>query len=93
MQEILTFFSEATLTLSVREVFILMVYLSVCILLGKNKIGLLGTYAFLLYWGFLANKAQMVSALGKAKLSLYLYPALALFLVVIAFIGFLRPED
>ena len=64
-----------------------------CLILGKNKLGLMTTYIFVAYWGILLNKDRFINQFGEATMGLYLYVFLAVLLASVAILGFMREKE
>ncbi|MBI4383829.1 MAG: hypothetical protein HY579_07320 [Nitrospinae bacterium] len=86
------YFSNAEFNVPVSQVMTLVVINSLCLFLGKNKLGLLVSYCFVVYWGFVFNRSNFVTALGQTDFGLYVYAFLGISTALIAVVGFLRQE-
>ncbi|MBI4388776.1 MAG: hypothetical protein HY580_01235 [Nitrospinae bacterium] len=86
------YFSNAEFNVPVSQVMTLVTINALCLFLGKNKLGLLVSYCFVVYWGFVFNRANFVSVLGKTELGLYVYAFFGISTALIAVVGFLRQE-
>ena len=62
---------------------------SICMVLGKFKLGLLTTYLFVFYWGFIFNRAIFIDAAGNASAGLFVYAFFGLSMAVAALAGFM----
>ncbi|MBI5427484.1 MAG: hypothetical protein HZA02_04300 [Nitrospinae bacterium] len=86
------YFSNAEFNVPVSQVMTLVVINSLCLFLGKNKLGLLVSYCFVVYWGFVFNRSNFVGALGQTAFGLYVYVFFGISTALIAVAGFLRQE-
>jgi hypothetical protein len=84
---LLQFFSEKDFSVPVWEVALLILINSICILLGRYKLGLFISYFFVFYWGFMLNRPYFIDMLGNMTLGLYLYAAAGVIMAFIIVIG------
>ena len=63
---------------------------SFCLLFGRYKLGLLLTYCFVFYWGFLFNKDYFVDMLGNTTWGLYIYAISGIAMSITAIVGFFQ---
>ena len=72
------------------QVFLLMLLNSVCLLLGRFKQGLLLSYCFAFYWGFVFSRDQLMAAgaMSTGALTVYLISGMAM--LAVAMVGFFR---
>jgi hypothetical protein len=83
-------FSDGDFAVPALQVFLLMLMNSICLLLGRFKLGLLVSYCFAFYWGFVFNRDYFVSAQAVTPAGLAVYAVAGLAMLVVAVIGFLR---
>ena len=91
--DILEFLNQKEFTIPLSQVALLIAINSFCLLLGKHKLGLLVSYAFVFYWGFIFNRVFFVSALGETTLGLYIYAIMGLSMIIVTLIGFIQSSD
>lgn len=89
----LEFFSGMEFSVPLWEVALLVVISSVCLLLGKHKLGLITSYFFMFYWGFVINRTYFVDTLGNATIGLYIYSIAGIVMAVIVITGFFVKSD
>jgi hypothetical protein len=82
------FFSGREFAVPLWEVGFMILVNSICLLLGKHKVGLIVSYFFLFYWGFVVNRVHFVDALGNMTMGLYLYATVGIVMVGIIVIAF-----
>lgn len=70
------------------EVMIFVVINSFCLLLGRYRLGLLVTYSFVLFWGFISNREYFVDRFGQTTMGMVIYVTSGLAMVIIFIIGF-----
>jgi hypothetical protein len=88
----LAFINDKDLSVPLGEVITFVFINSFCLLSGRFKLGLLISYCFVFYWGFLFNKNYFVDILGSTNLGLYVYALSGFAMIIIAIIGFLVKE-
>ncbi|GJL79283.1 MAG: hypothetical protein NPINA01_22720 [Nitrospinaceae bacterium] len=66
---------------------------SLCLLLGKHKLGLLGAYGFLFYWGFILNRGFFMKQLAETSGGVYMYGTVGLVMALVGFVGFLKKTE
>ena len=86
----LGFLADVEFAIPVSQVGTLLVLNSLCLLFGKHKLGLLVSYSFVFYWGFIFNRVHFVSAFGENLIGLYVYAVTGIFMLLLALLGFLR---
>ncbi|MBF0558991.1 MAG: hypothetical protein HQL08_09445 [Nitrospirae bacterium] len=70
------------------QVMIFVVVNSFCLLFARYKLGLLITYSFVLFWGFISNREYFVDHFGKTTWGMVVYALAGLAMVIIFIIGF-----
>ncbi len=63
---------------------------SFCLLFARYKLGLLLSYCFVLYWGFIYNREFFIDKFGNTTTGLVLYAFAGIVMVVIFIIGFFQ---
>ncbi|MBI3600152.1 MAG: hypothetical protein HY097_05870 [Nitrospinae bacterium] len=84
----LEFINDKDLSIPLGEVITFVFINSLCLLSGRFKLGLLISYCFVFYWGFLFNKDYFVDILGNSSMGLYIYALSGFAMIIIALIGF-----
>ncbi|MFQ5715483.1 MAG: hypothetical protein ACE5GQ_00110 [Nitrospinales bacterium] len=88
MSELLNFLADNSLNVPLGQVLLFVLLIAICFFLGRHKLGLLISYAFVFYWGFIFNRAYFVDVLGETTFGLYIYVFCGLVTAVMVFIGF-----
>jgi hypothetical protein len=70
------------------EVMLFISVTTLCLLLGRHKLGLLTSYCFVFYWGFLSNLENFSNVLGSPAWGMSLYVFSGFFMFVVALVGF-----
>jgi len=86
--DIVNFFSDKQFAIPMWEVMFLVVINSLCLLLTKHKTGLLVTYLFVFYWGFVFNRKYFVDLLGQMTWGIYIYIVLGAVMALVIIISF-----
>lgn len=86
----ISFLSEKTVSIPLSQLVLFIVLNSLCLLLGKHKLGLLISYCFVLYWGFYLNMEYFTDYLGGTSLSLPVFLISGLTVLILIIIGIFR---
>jgi len=70
------------------EVILLVLLNSACLLLGRHRLGLVISYLFVFYWGFIFNRGHFTDLLGNMTWGLYVYAVSGIVMVLVAVFGF-----
>lgn len=72
------------------QIMFFVIVISFCLLLKKHSLGLLVTYLFVFYCGFISQADQFVSIFGETSRGMYVYIFSGLAMAVMILIGFLQ---
>ncbi|MFO0754119.1 MAG: hypothetical protein U0411_12455 [Thermodesulfovibrionales bacterium] len=87
----LKFFTDtSSLAIPFGQMLIFVVLNSFCLLLGKYKLGLLVSYCFVLYWGFISNREFFIDTFGRTTWGLIIYALSGIAMVVVLIVGFFQ---
>ena len=64
--------------------------LTLCLLFGRHKLGLMVSYAFVFYWGFIFNRSYFIDLLGNTSSGLYTYGIFGFLMAVLAIVGMFK---
>lgn len=70
------------------EVIVFIVINSICLLFGRTKMGLLISYSFVFYWGFIFNVQHFVSVFDKTPWGMAVYILSGFVMFGVAITGF-----
>lgn len=84
------FISGETFSIPLGQVIMFVILNSIALLLGRYKLGLLVSYCFVFYWGFIFNRGYFIDLLGNTSWGLVLYAFSGLAMPILALIGFFR---
>lgn len=87
------FLYTSELVIPVGQVVFYMFLSTLCFLLKKYKLGLMTSFAFVFYWGFLQSSVSFVDVLGKPTLGLFIYLFFGLMLASLALVGFFMDDE
>jgi len=92
--QILAFLTTKNISIPVGQMVFFIVVISISMLANKMKFGLIATYAFVFYWGFVFNREFFINAVGDTSWGLYAYVFFGLALAVLALVTFFSdPHD
>lgn len=86
------FLSDKTLSVPLSQVLLFALLMTICMLFGRHKLGLMVSYAFVFFWGFIFNRSYFVDLLGNTSMGLYVYTLFGLGMAVLAVVGMLQGE-
>ena len=70
------------------ELILYMLITSICLMLGKHRIGLIIAYGGVFYWGFILNYYNFLDMLNSTAYGFQLYVLSGCFMLIIAVVGF-----
>jgi hypothetical protein len=85
---ILEFMTDQTFSIPLGEFLLFIVLNSIFILLGRHKMGLLVTYIFVLYWGYVFNASYFMDMLGNTTWGMPIYIFSGVAMVILVILGF-----
>ncbi|HOJ71500.1 MAG TPA: hypothetical protein PK864_07415 [Syntrophorhabdaceae bacterium] len=85
---IIDFFIGKDFAVPIWEVMLLVVINSICLLLGRHRLGLIVSYLFVFYWGFIINRGYFIDFLGNMTWGLYIYAISGVFMLIVTVLGF-----
>jgi len=86
--QVIGFLSKTTISVPLGQLVLFIFIISLCMVGGKFKLGLLSTYIFVFYWGFIFNRNIFIDAAGNASIGLFAYAFCGLSMVIAALVGF-----
>ena len=93
LNDLYGFFSGRDFSVPLWEVVVYVAFVSFCLLLGRFRLGLLGSYCFVFYWGFFSNMKSFINSFGEYTWGLPVYVFSGLSMFVIAIVGFFFQTD
>ncbi|MCC6347180.1 MAG: hypothetical protein IT388_08350 [Nitrospirales bacterium] len=91
LDTILKFIADTSmLAIPFGQMLIFVVINSFCLLFGKYKLGLLVSYCFVLFWGFISNREFFIDTFGQTTWGLIIYALSGIVMVVVLIVGFFQ---
>ena len=84
---ITSFLSDKSLSVPLSQVLLFTLLMTLCLLFGRHKLGLLVSYSFVFYWGFVFNRSYFIDLLGNTTTGLYTYTLFGFLMAGRAIIG------
>ena len=80
INEVMTYFTQKVFIISFGQIALMFFLCFFCLFTGKYKTGLLASYFFIFYWGFVSNRGHWLELFGDTGpgLVLYLFSATAI---------------
>ena len=85
-----SFLADKSMSVPLGQVLLFAFLLTLCMLFGRHKLGLMVSYAFVFYWGFIFNRSYFIDLLGNTSMGLYTYAISGFSMAVLAIIGMFR---
>lgn len=94
VNQLIGFLSSTTISVPLGQMVLFILVISFCMIGSKFKLGLLVTYVFVFYWGFIFNQSAFIDAAGQASTGLFAYAFFGILMIVVALIGlFTAPHN
>ncbi len=91
--EDMNFSATMEFTIPVVQIIIFMFISTFCFLLRKYKLGLMVSFAFVFYWGFINSSSSFVDMMGSLTLGFFVYLFSGFLIITLALVGFLLEKD
>ena len=88
LHDIYSFFSGKEFSIPLWEVVVYVIIISFCLLYGRYRVGLIASYCFVFYWGFILNLDTFVNILGETTWGMHLYVFSGFLMFIVAIAGF-----
>ena len=89
----MNFSANTEFTIPVVQIIFYMFFSTLCFLIRKYKLGLMISFTFVFYWGFLHSSSSFVDMIGNLTLGYYLYLFSGFLIISLALVGFLQEKD
>ncbi|MBN4079873.1 hypothetical protein JYT60_01405 [bacterium AH-315-C08] len=86
------FFADKSLSVPLSQVILFALIITLCMLFGRHKMGLLVSYAFVFYWGFVFNRPYFIDMLGNNTMGLYAYTISGFCMAVLSIAGMFQKD-
>jgi hypothetical protein len=87
------FLTKMDFTVPLGQIMMFAVFTSLCLILGKHKLGLLAAYGFLFYWVFILNQGFFMKQLEDTAGGVYVYGALGMVMALMGFVGVVKKGE
>ncbi|MBT4622407.1 MAG: hypothetical protein HOC04_15000 [Nitrospina sp.] len=87
---ITSFLADKSFAVPLSQVLLFTLLMTLCMLFGRHKLGLMVSYAFVFYWGFVFNRSYFIDLLGNTSTGLYSYAVFGFLMAVLAVIGMFK---
>jgi hypothetical protein len=82
------FFSGKEFSIPLWEVIAFVIFNTICLLFGRYRLGLVISYSFVFYWGFIFNMDNFVSMLDGTRWGMPIYTIAGISMFTMAVISF-----
>lgn len=86
------FLSDKALSIPLGQVLLFTLLMTLCMLFGRHKLGLMISYAFVFFWGFIFNRSYFIDLLGNTSGGLYSYALFGFLMAVLAIVGMFQGD-
>jgi hypothetical protein len=90
--EDMNFAATTEFTIPIVQIIFYMFSSALCFLFRKYKLGLMISFAFVFYWGFIHSSSSFVDMTGSMTLGFYAYLFSGFLIITMALVGFLQEE-
>lgn len=90
--EDMNFSANTEFTIPVVQIVCYMFISTLCFLIRKYKLGLIVSFTFVFYWGFLHSSSSFVNMIGNLTMGYYLYLFSGFLIITLALVGFLQEK-
>ncbi|KMP11150.1 hypothetical protein UR09_04185 [Candidatus Nitromaritima sp. SCGC AAA799-A02] len=92
-EQILGVLSSQEFSIPLGQVIVFTLINTICLAMAKHKLGLIISFSFIYYWGFVFNREFFIGLIGESSTGLYIYSFCGLAMVAMAIIGFMREKS
>ena len=92
MHETIEFFADKVFFISFGQIVFMFLACFLCLLYGKYKTGLLVSYFFIFYWGFVSNRLYWMELFGDSGIGLMMYFFSATYVALMGVISFSQQD-
>ncbi len=86
------FLSSNEFSIPVGQIVSYMFFSTLCFFLKKYKLGLMISFSYVFYWGFLHGSSMFVDKMGNPTLGLIIYLISGATMAILVVVGFFRDE-
>ena len=92
MNEAMEFLSSEVFFISLGQITFMFLACFVCLLYEKHKTGLLLSYFFIFYWGFVSNRIYWLEVFGDSGIGLMMYIGTATAIALMGVLSFFQTD-
>ncbi len=92
MSETMDFIANKVFFISLGQIGFMFLTCFLCLLYGKYKTGLLISYFFIFYWGFVSNRIYWLEVFGGSGMGLMMYFGCATTIALMGVISFFKSD-
>ena len=92
MNEVMEFLSGKVFFISLGQITFMFFSCFLCLLYGKHKTGLLLSYFFIFYWGFVSNRIYWLEVFGDSGIGLMMYFSTATAIALMGVLSFFQTD-
>jgi hypothetical protein len=92
MSETMDFIANKVFFISLGQIGIMFLICFLCLLTGKYKTGLLLSYFFIFYWGFVSNRIHWMELFGDSGMGLMMYFFSATTIALMGVVSFFQSD-
>ena len=92
MNEVMEFLSGKVFFISLGQITFMFLACFICLLYGKHKTGLLLSYFFIFYWGFVSNRIYWLEVFGDSGIGLMMYFSTATAIALMGVLSFFQTD-
>jgi hypothetical protein len=92
MNEAMEFLSGKVFFISLGQITFMFLACFICLLYGKHKTGLLLSYFFIFYWGFVSNRIYWLEVFGDSGIGLMMYFSTATAIALMGVLSFFQTD-
>ncbi len=89
----LSLFFNDTLAIPIGHFSIAVLIVSVFLVVGKHRLGLVGVYIATIYWIFAVQRVHITNLLEKTEIGVYLFGFVGVLMACFTVAGFLRKDE
>ncbi len=91
--EDMNFSATTEFTIPIVQIIFYMFLNTFCFFFRKYKLGLMISFAFVFYWGFIHSSSSFVDMMGSLTLGFFVYLFSGFLIITLALVGFLQEKD
>ncbi|MEO5358310.1 MAG: hypothetical protein H7844_13585 [Nitrospirae bacterium YQR-1] len=86
------FLNDKEFSIPLAQILLFVAANSICLLLGKFRMGLVITYCFVFFWGYVYKREFLIATFEKTEWGMPLYAFFGTFILIMGAIGLLKKD-